>query len=264
MSSIRAVSPSVFAGSDAAGRVNAGFVRTARGALVVDSLVTREDGRALAAAAEEAAGPVLAVVLTHEHLDHTVGTTDFPQCGVLASEGTAGAMAAEFARYAEELGRLGVAVREPTLVFEGRLRLRWDPEVVVEELGGHAAGSTVVWVPSEGVLFTGDLVFRGRPPWVGSWDPDLWLASLRRLERLGPAVVVPGHGTVGGPEVLAEQREWLETFVGRARELLAAGTDLAEALTRLREEFGYAEPQTPWLRLGLLRLGFALEGGTET
>jgi glyoxylase-like metal-dependent hydrolase (beta-lactamase superfamily II) len=44
------------------------------------------------------------------------------------------------------------------------------------------------------VLFAGDLVFRGRIPFVGNADSKGWLQALAEIESLNPSVVVPGHG----------------------------------------------------------------------
>ena len=52
----------------------------------------------------------------------------------------------------------------------------------------------VVFVPKAGVLFAGDLVFRGRIPFVGQADSQNWIASLARLIALRPRLMVPGHG----------------------------------------------------------------------
>ena len=54
----------------------------------------------------------------------------------------------------------------------------------------------MVLVPKLGVLFSGDLFFRGRIPFVGQADSRLWIASLGRLIDDKPRVVVPGHGPV--------------------------------------------------------------------
>jgi glyoxylase-like metal-dependent hydrolase (beta-lactamase superfamily II) len=49
-------------------------------------------------------------------------------------------------------------------------------------------------VPSEGVLFAGDLVFRGRIPFVGNADSKGWLSALDQIGRINPKIVIPGHG----------------------------------------------------------------------
>ena len=67
------------------------------------------------------------------------------------------------------------------------------------------------------VLFTGDLVeercfaiFPWFPPDDIDVDGHRWIEVLRELERLDPAVVVPGHGDVGGVEVIVAAREYIE------------------------------------------------------
>jgi glyoxylase-like metal-dependent hydrolase (beta-lactamase superfamily II) len=54
----------------------------------------------------------------------------------------------------------------------------------------------VVYLPSEGVLFAGDLVFRGRIPFVGQAYSGRWVKALGDMLALQPKVVVPGHGAV--------------------------------------------------------------------
>jgi glyoxylase-like metal-dependent hydrolase (beta-lactamase superfamily II) len=58
----------------------------------------------------------------------------------------------------------------------------------------HTPEDLVVHVPKRGVLFAGDLVFRGRVPFVGQADSRQWIESLARLIDYRPSLVVPGHG----------------------------------------------------------------------
>jgi len=69
----------------------------------------------------------------------------------------------------------------------------------------------VVFVPKLGVLFSGDLFFRGRIPFVGQADSRLWIASLERLIDYRPRVVVPGHGPLSTDPMadLAMTRDYL-------------------------------------------------------
>jgi glyoxylase-like metal-dependent hydrolase (beta-lactamase superfamily II) len=54
----------------------------------------------------------------------------------------------------------------------------------------------VVVVRNDRVLFSGDILFSGRVPFVGNADSRRWLAAMDRLLGLKPAVMVPGHGAV--------------------------------------------------------------------
>ena len=74
----------------------------------------------------------------------------------------------------------------------------------------HSRGDQVVFLPSERVLFTGDLVenrFYPIFPFVPPYDVDVdgrhWITVVEELARLDPRIVVPGHGEVGNAGLLA-------------------------------------------------------------
>ena len=58
----------------------------------------------------------------------------------------------------------------------------------------HTPEDMVVFLPAEKVLFAGDLVFRGRVPFVGQADSSQWIGFLDTLLAFDAQVVVPGHG----------------------------------------------------------------------
>ena len=113
------------------------------------------------------------------------------------------------------------------------------PSNIVLADGGHrvelkdvgddqAGGALTVYVVNAGVLFAGDLVGRGR----GS-EPlpiDGWIRSLERLERLGPRVVVPGRGSVGGFDMLGTTRLALVHLKTRVTEAVNDGKTREQVL----------------------------------
>jgi glyoxylase-like metal-dependent hydrolase (beta-lactamase superfamily II) len=67
---------------------------------------------------------------------------------------------------------------------------------------GHSPDNLVVWFPARRLLFGGCLIKGARAiGFTGHADLDRWPAAIDRLRPLGPRVVVPGHGPVGGPEL---------------------------------------------------------------
>jgi glyoxylase-like metal-dependent hydrolase (beta-lactamase superfamily II) len=75
----------------------------------------------------------------------------------------------------------------------------------------------VVTVPDAGVMFTGDLVETGQFsifPWFPPYDTDVsgmrWIAVMQRLIDENPRVVVPGHGDIGGRQLLTDVRGYLD------------------------------------------------------
>src|ERR1044072_6291999 len=68
-------------------------------------------------------------------------------------------------------------------------------EVRIMQLGrGHTKGDTVVWLPEEKVLFSGDLVEFGATPYAGDAYFQDWPETLRRIAALRPEKRVPGRG----------------------------------------------------------------------
>lgn len=186
---------------------NAGVVVTPAGVVLVDALGSPALARELLAAiARVARQPVTHAVVTHYHADHVYG---------LAELRRAGATVVAHASAREYLGSETAPLRLRTSIEEGLTEPgttlvaadRWLEADTTLELGGvrlrlvhvgpaHTPEDLAVAVEPDGVLFAGDLVFRGRVPFVGTADSRRWIASLDRMLALAPRVIVPGHGPV--------------------------------------------------------------------
>jgi glyoxylase-like metal-dependent hydrolase (beta-lactamase superfamily II) len=112
----------------------------------------------------------------------------------------------------------GVRVPTPDVVYDDGYDLDLGGRTVRLRPTGlaHTKGDQVVEVTDSGVLFTGDLAETGQFaifPWFPPHDTDVsgvrWLAVMDRLAATAPRVVVPGHGDLGGPQVLTGVRDHL-------------------------------------------------------
>jgi cyclase len=113
----------------------------------------------------------------------------------------------------------------PHLVFDEELALDLGRRRVVLRNRGRAnsPADITIFLPEERVLFTGDILVHPVPYAMGSY-PVAWAQVLRELERLGAAVIVPGHGPVlRDPVYLRQVRELLETTTARTRALAVQG-----------------------------------------
>ncbi|MFC5186915.1 MBL fold metallo-hydrolase [Actinomadura harenae] len=209
---------------------NIGVIGGERAVLVVDTgMGTANAEQVLAFASEVAKGRRLYLTTTHFHPEHAFGAHVFGGAATyLANRAQADDLEAKGPGYLEMFRGFGspvadrldgdVRVPAPDEVYDGAYDLDLGGRTVrLRPTGrGHTKGDQVIEVPDAGVLFTGDLAEAGQFaifPWFPPYDTDVsgigWLAVMERLAAGGHRVVVPGHGEVGGPRVLADVRDYL-------------------------------------------------------
>jgi glyoxylase-like metal-dependent hydrolase (beta-lactamase superfamily II) len=217
---------------------NAGVVVTDGGVLVVDALGTPALARRLVEEiAKITTQPIRMVVVTHYHADHIYGLQAFRAVGarVLAHVGARDYLGSDTARLRLQASRdeLFPWIDESTQVVTPDQWIERDTvltlgttTVQIRHVGpAHTPEDLAVVVPAAGVVFAGDLVFRGRVPFVGQADSRRWIESLEQLIAAQPRIVVPGHGpaTTDPAHDLALTRDYLrhlrDTMGRAAREL---------------------------------------------
>jgi len=191
--------------------------------------------------------PVTHLLLTHHHGDHVFGAQAFEDCEIVAhrllkermeenlrtawAPGNLEKIIEDARRISPERARLyeGLRIVLPTVTFEDRFIL---DGVEMIHLGGHTAGSSVVYVPDDRVLFAGDLVFAERFPWAGdpSADPDTWMEAFRAMLAMDVETIVPGHGPLCDKSEIETQLEWFEAVRAEMRRLIADGASMEEAV----------------------------------
>ena len=187
---------------------NAGFVITDDGVVVIDALGSAPLAQELIESIRRlTTQPIRYVIVTHYHADHIYGLQAFKAAGaaILAQRDGREYLNSDTAQRRLEASRQQLApwIDESTRPVgadrwldaeETRLQVG-SFEFVIRHVGpAHTPEDLVVFVPKAGVLFAGDLVFRGRIPFVGQADSQNWIASLARLIALRPRLMVPGHG----------------------------------------------------------------------
>lgn len=188
---------------------NAGFVVTRDGVVVFDALATPPLAEKLLGEIRKVTRqPVRRVIVSHYHADHFYGLQVFRAQGaeIWAHRAAKGQTRTEEAalRLAQRREALFPWVDENTQLLEADVFVEGDLDF---ELGGvkfalrhvgpaHSSEDLALLVKNDGVLYAGDLVFRGRIPFVGDADSASWIASMDKLIALKPRILVPGHGGV--------------------------------------------------------------------
>ena len=204
---------------------NAGFVVTPAGVVVVDALGSPILAQKLMAEIKRITPKkVVAVIISHYHADHIYGLQEFQKIGakIYAQGEGRNYLSSETAKQRLIASRIDFApwVNANTRLISADV---WIDQKMKLSIGGvdffisrvgpaHAPEDLMVYVPSEKVLFAGDLVFRGRIPFVGNADSKGWLMALDEIEKLNPNIVIPGHGnySIKPVEDIAFTRNYLK------------------------------------------------------
>ncbi len=217
---------------------NAGFVVTPKGVVVIDALGSPVLAQKLIQEIRKITKQkIVAVVLTHYHADHVYGLQEFKRLGatIYAQKDGINYLASETAKQRLIASRIDFApwVNENTRLVPADV---WIDQRKTITVGGvefqisrvgpaHAPEDLIVFIPSEKVLFAGDLVFRGRIPFVGNADSRGWMSALDEIQKLKPKIVVPGHGTYS-TNVLADVK-FTRDYLAYLREVMGpAARDL--------------------------------------
>jgi len=186
---------------------NAGFVVTNEGVVLFDALGTPSLAWTLLQKIREITDkPITHMIVSHYHADHIYGLQVFKEEGakIIAPAGAYTYLGSETAAslLEDRMMSLEPWVNEKTqLVVPDQIidkAFRFTSGELSFELNylgsAHSDGDLTLFIPEEGVLFSGDIIFEGRVPFVGDADTKVWLAKLQELETDGLKVLVPGHG----------------------------------------------------------------------
>lgn len=186
---------------------NAAFVVTAAGVVVFDTLGTPALGAKLLAAIRSITdAPIKRIYISHYHADHMYGNQAFSASGaeIIASDGAKRYLEGGVAQQRLDERRLSLSpwVDDNTRIVhpdrylqsEERFTLGGVNIRVVDVGSAHSEGDLALFVENDGVLFSGDIIFQDRIPFLGTSSSAEWLKVLNEMEQAEVAVIVPGHG----------------------------------------------------------------------
>ena len=226
---------------------NSGFVVGERGVLVIDAHINKEMAEKIQAAVRKVTDkPILYLVNTNYHGDHTFGNYAFPaETRIVAHRETAKRMK----DFEHEKKFMMVTVDNDPAVF-GDVQLRL-PDIIFDDhvtfdLGGrfvevyhfgpgNTPGDTVVYVPEAKAAWTGNLVVgEGTIPLLLEGGAGDYIGTIGRLSgALDLETIVPGHALLTNGEILGRYMRYLNDLIQSVRKSIGEGRTLEQTLSTL-------------------------------
>jgi cyclase len=218
---------------------NSGVIIGDKGVIVVDAKTTAAGGKELLEdIAKITPKPVTTVILTHSDGDHVNGIASFPAgVKVIAHENnkkeqeTALAAGGRGAPPADHIPNQVVTKNKESVKLEGVKfeLLHWAP--------AHTSGDLVVYLPSEKIVFTGDVIATTLPDALIHLEKhgssEGWVTTAKGITALKADQFVPGHGNIMGKSDIEQRVKRVEDKRAKVKELVAQGKSLAEIKTAL-------------------------------
>lgn len=129
-------------------------------------------------------------------------------------------------------------VRVPDITFSERLILyKGSRELHILHGGGHSVATSMVYLPTENVIFTGDIVACGTHPTMLQAETKEWLATLTALRKMSVDTIVPGRGGVCDREATQGVSEYIRDMRAAVRRCFQAGRSKSETSSVVIPEF---------------------------
>lgn len=229
---------------------NPGFLVTSEGVICFDSPLIPAEARAWRQTIDQISGglPILYVIVTDHHRGHCLGSQWLSRT-VIAHEQAWKHMRNYGDNFKQrvrdgfkrkpdirtQFDELEIIV--PTITFIDNLTIiRGDRVVRVLHVGGHTPATSMIWLPAERILFSGDIVWIDQHPFMTQANSGEWLRALEFIRRLEPRYIVPGHGPVCDVSTLDRLTDYLQFLRQRSLDLLRAGRSKQETASLLIPE----------------------------
>lgn len=242
---------SIVHGQGEVGVANASFVIEQGQAFVIDTMTFPEMAAHMAREIARRGAHVDAVLNTHHHIDHMGGNKVFADACIVghpASISTVQKLGLPAPIYDRLMPQFKGRFADLELLIPVPLPHDMTPPQGAQLLSftaAHTPADIAVWFPQTRVLITGDICFNGVVPLAVNGLISGWIEALATLLALEPAVVVPGHGSIGTLEDLRTLRDYFTAIQQRGREAVQENLPLQDALVQFDPGplAGWIEPE---------------------
>lgn len=230
---------------------NTTFIVSNEGVLVIDTRPNPDEAlKVLKEIRKVTSKPIKYVINTHFHGDHVFGNQIFAEASaIIAHKNVRLFLEGETGK--EHLGafkKMGIPGLEDTRIIIPDITYHKGLDIIfgrfnlqVRYLGkGHTDSDTIIYLPDEKILITGDLIFNGKIPFAGHAYISEWIKRVEELEKFDVRIVIPGHGDVGDRAMIKVMKQYLTELKNTVMERVKKGKTLEETkaeVTKIMDKY---------------------------
>ena len=259
-SGLQEVAPNVFAyihsgvGWDIC---NSGFIVGDDGVLVIDAMMVASQVRLYMEEIRKVTDkPIRYVVNTHHHVDHSFGNQFYLPAEIVSHRGCrealitrgadVGMLSERYPHYRDDWAE--ARLTPASITYEDKMIVHLGGKVIelLHPGPAHTYGDTLVYLPEDKVLFTGDVAFHYLTPLARDGHISNWIKVANGiLNHLNATTLIPGHGPVSGKEVVSATLKYLRLVKRTSRSHFQRGASVEDTsrAVLLGEYADWVEPE---------------------
>src|SRR5258705_9264627 len=243
----------VFASPDDQFWTNSVIIEGTNAVMLVDAQLTKTNAEKVLQEIKETRKPLSIIYITHEHADHFLGLEVFkeayPRVRIIANSAVVDRINKV---YQEKIDKwktiLGSGATSRVVAiekFDGNfIKFESSKIEVLKNIQGDTDENTMLWIPGQRILITGDVLFNNMHVYTAETDSKArgkWLNSLDKIRELKPSLVIPGHSKVGAPLDASTAVDFTENYLLAFEEELKKAKDPDSLIKAMKERFPSAD-----------------------
>ena len=221
--------------------------------MLVDAQLTKTNAERVLEVIQKTKKPLSIIYITHEHADHFLGLEVFreayPGVRIIANSAVVGRINKVYQEKIDKWKKILDSGATSQVVaiekFDGNfIEFEGTKIEVLKNIQGDTDENTMLWIPGQGILIAGDVLFNDMHVYTAETDSKArgkWLNSLQKIRELKPSVVIPGHSKVGAPLDSSTAVDFTEKYLLVFEEGLKKAKDPESLINTMKEKFPSAD-----------------------
>jgi glyoxylase-like metal-dependent hydrolase (beta-lactamase superfamily II) len=243
------VSIEVFTSPDDQFWTNSIIIQGAHEVMLVDAQLTKTSAEKVLQQIKETKKPLSTIYVTHAHADHFLGLEVFkeayPGVRIIATSAVVDRINMVYQekidKWKKILGSGATSHAVAISRFDGNfIEFEGTQIEVLKNIQGDTDESTMLWIPGQRILITGDVLFNDMHVYTAETDSKArgkWLKSLQKIRELKPLVVIPGHSKVGASLDASTAVDFTESYLLVFEKELKTAKDADTLVNTMKEKF---------------------------